>query len=165
IESTHDQWLHALTAGDGKMRVSASEGATLASQAQQWQRPIQVSASAPFRLCFRLEEPEGDAGSWLIRYLLQGSRDPSLILPTAEAWNLKARGATPLGKDAGAVREHLLASLGQAAGIYPPIEASLRERAPEGCSLDATGAHQFLRETASQLEQSGFGVMLPGWWT
>ncbi len=155
IESIHDQWLNALTSGDGKMRVSPSEGAMLASQAQQWQRPIQVSANAPFRLCFRLEEPQADEERWLVRYLLQGSRDPSLILPTSEAWSPKA----------GAVREHLLASLGQAAGIYPPIEASLRERAPEGCSLDVNGAHEFLRETASALEQSGFGVMLPGWWT
>ena len=95
-----------------------------------------------------------------IRYLLQGSRDPSLILPASEAWNLKAQGASALGKDAGAVREYLLASLGQAAGIYPPIEASLRERTPEGCSVDVIGAHEFLRGTASALEQSGFGVML-----
>jgi hypothetical protein len=158
VESIHDQWLNALTSGDGKMRVSACEGATLVSQAQQWQRPIRVSASAPFRLCFRLEEPEADAGPWLVRYLLQGSGDPSLILPTSEAWSPKARGASALGKDASSVREHLLASLGQAAGIYPPVEASLRERTPEGCSLDVTGAHEFLRETAAVLEQSRFGT-------
>jgi SNF2 family DNA or RNA helicase len=165
FDSIHDQWLHALTSNDGAMRADSAEAATLASQIQQWQRPIQVSAKAPFRLCFRLEEPNEDDGPWLVRYLLQGSRDPSLILPTSEAWNLKARGASALGKDTAAIREHLLSSLGQAAGIYPPIEASLRERAPEGCALDVTGAHGFLRETAAALEQSGFGVMLPGWWT
>jgi len=49
--------------------------------------------------------------------------------------------------------------------IYPPVEQSLRERSPEGCALDIHGAHGFLRETAAALEQSGFGVMLPAWWT
>ena len=49
--------------------------------------------------------------------------------------------------------------------LYPPVETSLRERAPEGCSLDTSGAHGFLRETAGALEQSGFGVMLPQGWS
>jgi len=62
------------------------------------------------------------------------------------------RGA--LGKNPAFIRERLLASLGEAAGIYPPIEASLRERAPEGCVLDASRAHEFLRDTAGVLEQA-----------
>ena len=167
-ESLHDRWMQALTTGDGTMdpmESSAAELTALVSQIQQWQRPIQVAAKAPFRLCFRLEEPEKDTGPWLVRYLLQGNRDPSLILPAAEAWNLKPHAASALGKDASAIREHLLASLGQAAGIYAPIDASLRQPAPQSCSLDVAGAHGFLRETAAALEQSGFGVMLPGWWT
>ena len=101
----------------------------------------------------------------MIRYLLQGTHDPSLMLPASDAWNLK-RGAVPwLVKGAGSVRELLLASLGQAGGIYPRIEESLKEQTPEGCRLDATQAHEFLRERATALEQSGFGVFLPAWWT
>src|SRR6202023_515868 len=96
---------------------------------------------------------------------LQANRDLSLLLPATDAWDAKPSNASPLGADVATVREVLLASLGQAAGIYPPVEPSLRERAPEGCSLDTTGAHGFLRETAGALEQSGFGVMLPAWWT
>jgi SNF2 family DNA or RNA helicase len=163
FDSVHEQWMHSLSSKDGVMRgSSAAELKTLASQIQQWQRPIQVAANAPFRLCFRLEEPQLDSDPWMVRYLLQANRDLSLVLPASNAWSARV---SPLGGDAATVREHLLASLGQAAGIYPPIEASLRERAPEGCSLDVTGAHGFLRETAAALEQSGFGVMLPAWWT
>ena len=165
FESLHDHWMHALTASDAALAGKPTELTAFASQIEQWQRPVQVSTKAPFRLCFRLEEPERDDGPWLVRYLLQASRDPSLLLPAAEAWNLKPQAAPALGKNAAVIREHLLSSLGQAAGIYPPIEASLRERAPEGCALDAMGAHEFLRETAAVLEQSGFGVMLPAWWT
>src|SRR5207248_3060584 len=43
--------------------------------------------------------------------------------------------------------------------------ASLRTATPGGFDLDATGAHAFLTETAWLLEQAGFGVLLPAWWT
>ncbi len=165
IESLHDRWIEALAAEDGAMEDSAAELRALADQVRQWQRPIQVSARAPFRASFRLGEPERDEGPWSVQYLLQGTKDPSLILPAAVAWKPKGTALAAVGHDAGAVREHLLISLGQAAAICPRIEASLKERTPEGFLTDAPGAHQFLRETAPALEQSGFGVMLPAWWT
>ena len=62
-------------------------------------------------------------------------------------------------------REHLLLSLGQAAALFPPLEPSLRAPAPEGLDLDTRGAHGFLTQGAPALEQAGFGVLLPSWWT
>ena len=62
-------------------------------------------------------------------------------------------------------REHMLFSLGQAAGVCPRIEESLKSSAPGGYSLDAIGAHDFLTAKAIALEEAGFGVMLPAWWT
>ncbi len=62
-------------------------------------------------------------------------------------------------------QEYLLSALGQASGMCPRIEASLKTAAPAGYELDATGAHEFLTETAWGLEQAGFGVLLPAWWT
>jgi SNF2 family DNA or RNA helicase len=164
VESVHDRWMRALLSADGAMEGTDSELEALAEQVEEWQRAIQVSVRAPFRLCFRLDEPE-NGDPWHVRYLLQSTKDPSLILPAGEAWNPKKIAAMALGLDAGAVREQLLVSLGQAAGICPRVEASLTERAPEGYQTDVLGAHQFLRETAGALEQSGFGVMLPSWWT
>lgn len=166
--SIHDRWITALTSKEKKVFSVGDEVRSFATQVAQWKHPIQISSRAPFRLCFRLEEPEEGSrnpDTWIVRYLLQGTHDPSLVLPAADAWNLKREEAPWLKGKTGAVRELFLASLGQAASIYPRIEESLREKAPKECRLDATQAHEFLRERATALEQSGFGVILPAWWT
>src|SRR5262249_55004426 len=124
---------------------------------------------------FRLEEPEEletpepprkrktAAGDWYVRYLLQGAEDPSLLVPAAQAWTARGRKAAVLGGfDA---REYLLAALGQAAGRCPLFEDSLRTAAPAGQDLDSRGAMAFLTERAGLLEQAGFGVLLPAWWS
>jgi len=171
FDSLHDQWVHALRSPDGLMDGDAAELAELATQVGEWQRPMAVSTASPFRLCFRLEEPESDeAGTartmgWNVRYLLQAANDPSLLVPAKDVWKSKGRKAAILERGGFDAREHLLMSLGQAAGLCPRIEASLRTSAPGGCELDATGAYEFLTERASALEQAGFGVMLPAWWT
>jgi len=115
FESSHDRWLHSLRAGDGAMVGSPAELAELAGQIQEWQRPLATSAASPFRLCFRLEEPDGNGdqkekaglrmASWYVRYLLQAARDPSLLIPAEEAWKAKGgagkkgRSASPLLQD------------------------------------------------------------------
>ena len=133
-----------------------------------------VAAAAPFRLCFRLEEPEaGDGaepgfradGAWTVRYLLQAKDDPSLLIPAADAWAATGRAAAILRRDDFNHREYLLSALGQAAALCPPIEVSLKTAAPDGFTTDAAGAHRFLTETARLLEQAGFGLLLPAWWT
>src|SRR4029077_9658348 len=35
----------------------------------------------------------------------------------------------------------------------------------DGFPMDSTGAYRFLHESAWLLEQAGFGVLLPAWWT
>ena len=165
VESIHDRWLCQLVTEDGVIKATSAESKVLAGQIEQWQRAIRVSMRAPFRLSFRLEEPREDEETWRVGYLLQGTKDPSLMLPAADVWNPKQATLATVVKDSAAVREHLLISLGQAAGICPNVEASLKERAPQGYSTDAVGAYAFLRKTAAALEMSGFGVMLPAWWT
>lgn len=174
----HDQWLAALTApDDGKLRGAATELKQLAAQVSDWRRPLAVWANAPFRLCFRLEEPpepEEKNGNgalrpsapsgWYVRYLLQAVDDPSLLIAAAEAW--KAKGAPrALQRPGFDPRAYLLAALGQAAGIAPAIEASLRSPTPAGYTLDAAGAHDFLTHKALLLEQAGYSLLLPAWWT
>jgi SNF2 family DNA or RNA helicase len=185
FETLHDQWLHALRAGEGVMTGGASELMRLAEQVREWQRPIAAQAATPFRLCFRLEEPEeqdGETlggvatahassrvspsqGKWQVLYLLQAADDPSLIVPAAQVWNARGRQAALLKRGAFNPREYLLSALGQAAKVSPQVERSLKAAAPGGYELDAAGAHEFLREQAWVLEQAGFGVMLPAWWT
>ncbi|MBM3335962.1 SNF2 helicase-associated domain-containing protein, partial [Candidatus Sumerlaeota bacterium] len=171
--SPHDAWLYALRSDDGTIEGDAKELGQLASQLAQWQRPIAVAAASPFRLCFRLEEPPEPAGgppepspdTWYIRYLLQPQADPSLIVPASTAWDKRQVGASALMHFGSNVKEYVLSSLGQAAGLCPRIASSLKTARPSGYAVDATGAHEFLTDKAGALAQAGFGVMLPAWWT
>ena len=169
--SVHDRWLHALRSADGRMEGKPDELAGLAEQVRQWRHPIEIAAAAPFRLGFRLEEPRADEdgeagdGPWQVRYLLQAVDDPSLLVPAAVAWDARGGQAKLLARGGFRPREYLLATLGQAATLSPRIEASLRSSTPGGYETDASGAHEFLTQTAGMLEQAGFGVFLPSWWS
>jgi superfamily II DNA or RNA helicase len=192
FDSLHDHWLYALRAPDGRMEGDVAQIARLAAEIREWRRPVAVATSSPFRLCFRLEEPEQEpeedpdispdrvvgvgtggepgttlaaSGSWFVRYLLQAVDDPSLLIPVPEALDgRKKRAGAPARVDA-SVREYVLSSLGQCAGLCPQIAASLKAGLPVGYELDATGAHGFLTQGAMALEQAGFGVMFPAWWS
>src|SRR5262249_24520931 len=137
--SLHDAWMRALRAPDGRIEGDPRELAALAEQVSQWRRPLDVVVSAPFRLCFRLEEPrdEDGSGDWHVSYLLQAVDDLSLLVPAGVAWKGKGRGAKVLGRDGFKPREYLLSALGQAAVLCPRIEASLKSAAPDGYELDA----------------------------
>ena len=176
FDSVHDSWLYGLMSKDGAVAGDASDLSQLAAQVHEWRRPIAVSASSSFRLCFRLEEPGDPAGTdgadgkpsddvWYVRYLLEPHDDPSLLLPVEEAWKADGQRLAALTRDGSNVREFLLSSLGQASGICPSITASLEDASPAGYSLDVDQAHEFLTEEAIALEQAGYGVMLPAWWT
>ena len=181
FDSIHDQWLHALGSPDAKMEESEAELARFALQILDWRRPVASSATSAFRLCFRLDEPKpGDeqtltgkrsraiqqnGDGWTVHYLLQAADDPSLLVPAEYAWKVKG-GKTPvLKRENFNAREYLLSALGQASGICPNIEASLKGSAPAGYHLDTSGAYEFLTQRAWALEQAGFGVLLPAWWT
>ena len=161
----HDQWLRALRSADGRMKGDASELMRLAEEANRWRRPIEVAATAPVRLCLRLEEPGPKRDDWNVTYWLQAHDDMSLIVPTAAAWKTEGPEAAVLAKNGFRPREYVLSALGQAAALCPRIEASLEASIPVGYTLDASGAHQFLAARAALLEQAGFGVFLPKWWT
>jgi SNF2 family DNA or RNA helicase len=182
FDSIHDAWLHGLRSPDGVLQGDRNELVRLATQVRDWRRPIAVAANSPFRICFRLEEPTtveepqpalesrerprmAQPDQWYLRYLLQPHDDPSLLLPLGEIWKVKGAQSSVLQKHGANAREYLLASLGQAAGVCPAIAASLETAQPQGCLLDTPGAHHFLTQEAAVLEQAGFGVMLPSWWT
>jgi SNF2 family DNA or RNA helicase len=161
--SIHDCWLNALRSPNGVIEGEGEELLQLTNHLKEWIRPISVSAASPFRLCFRIEEPNDGNDTWYVRYLLQANHDPSLIIPAEKVWKGKD---TLLFIDRNFnSHEYLLLSLGQASGICPHIETSLRISRPAGYQLDAMGAYEFLTQKALILEQFGFGVMLPAWWT
>jgi SNF2 family DNA or RNA helicase len=168
FDSPDAAWLHALRSPDGVVAGAPSELARFADRVRGWQRAVIVRTAAPFRLTFRLEEPRAEADNdapWFVRYLLQAVHDPSLLVPADEALGDGRAAPAPLRQPGFDAREHLLACLGQAAAIDQRIETSLRAAAPSGYPLDAAGAFDFLNQRSMALEQAGFGVLLPSWWT
>jgi len=171
--SLHEAWLAALQGTNGLMKAPAGELEDLAREIADWTRPLDSADRAPFRLAFRLEEPQDDSTSaprrrtprsWTLRFLLQDASDPSLLLPVKEAW--KKRGPALQWKRHGQdPRERVLAGLGQAACLEPCIGQGLKNAHPEACSLETAGAWQFLSRGSLALEQAGFRVLLPAWWT
>ena len=165
FDSMHDSWLYALKSEDGIADGNPSGLAALAVQIDQWQRSMVVSTASPFRLCFRLEEPADGAGAdgmWFVRYLLQSRDDPSLIVSAAEVWDGRTAVLDRNGPNA---KEFLILSLGQASGICKGVAAGLKDARLEGHAVTAPGAYEFLAVEATALEQAGYGIMLPSWWT
>jgi SNF2 family DNA or RNA helicase len=102
---------------------------------------------------------------WRVRYLLQARDDNSLLIPVEDAWNPTGQVAALFQSRGFSPREYLLTTLGQAAALCPPVEESLKAAAPSEFRTDAIGAHHFLTEHAGLLEQAGFSVLLPTWWS
>lgn len=179
-DSVHDCWLSALTSNTGRMNYDSAQIVKLAEQLADWQQPITVLEGAHFRLCFRLEEPklitedgepldETDMDAsvqspWRVTYHLQDISDPSLLIAIKDAWSNRKITREKFAEHNFNPKEYLLLALGQASRLCPEINRSLHDYAPEGYVLTDEGAHQFLTEKASALEQAGFGVMLPSWW-
>ncbi|MEI6520593.1 MAG: DEAD/DEAH box helicase, partial [bacterium] len=72
--------------------------------------------------------------------------------------DLFTRGNTP-------PREYLLTAMGQASALSIKIEESLKTEHPDGYAVDIQGAYEFITDIAPALEEVGFGVFLPGWWS
>ncbi len=153
----HDRWLAGLAGQSAALDGPGAEVEGLARAVGDWAAPVAARHEA-YRLCFRLDEPPEGGAQWHVRYVLQAVDDPSLLVEAERVW------AAPRGAPAGG-RPALLAALGRAAALVPEVERSLQGNRPAGYALDTAGAHAFLTETAPLLEQAGFGLMLPGWWT
>ena len=171
FESTHDAWLSALGHTNPAVRSNPAQLQQLRRQVAEWQRPVAIAANSPYRLCLRLEEPpepDPDDGApairqddWYLRYLLQPHDDHSLLLPAEAVWKNQVNGPQLDFNPA----EFLLSSLAQAGSACPPITDSLKRRQPAGHRLNTEEAHGFLGGQAAALQQAGFGVLLPAWWT
>ncbi|MBE0696929.1 MAG: DEAD/DEAH box helicase, partial [Anaerolineaceae bacterium] len=101
---------------------------------------------------------------WQLHYLLQARDDPSLLVPAETVWRTGNGSLTHLGRRFEAPQEKLLAGLGYAGRLFPPISSSLKEKSPTSLTLNTLQAYTFLREAGPVLEESGFGLLAPPWW-
>ena len=155
-------WLAALRGGQRRFAASPDAVAALARGLASWQRD---AVAGPVRACFRLVEPTGDeVEDWRVQFALQAADEPSLVVEAASVWR-SGEALRALARHVDTPQETFLAELGRASRLYPDVERALRTARPSELSLDTTGAHRFLAETAPLLSTAGFGVLLPSWWT
>jgi hypothetical protein len=81
-----EAWLQSLATGE-PIKVHASGLKNLSEGILSWKAPIHEIEKSEFRTCFRLE-PSDDMNQniWNLRYLLQASSDPSLLVPAEKVW-------------------------------------------------------------------------------
>ena len=137
---------------------------------QQWQtwrdRIVRTQTDQSFYLYFHLLDPVNPGDPWQLTFEVAPKDDPSLRLSLADYWRkgtsqqkkLKRR----LGQD---FEQALLLNLGYASRIYPALWQGLETDQPTGIQLALGEAFVFLKESAWVLENAGYKVLVPAWWT
>ncbi|MBI4288080.1 MAG: DEAD/DEAH box helicase [Chloroflexi bacterium] len=172
-----EKWLSSLLSEDRIFHAEGHDAAHFFQDVRQW--TSQLAASTPptagpgaaFRTCFRLEPPADDdqpggkqSAAWLLTFHLQALDDRSLLIEAGKVWKERSGVLTFLKRRFENPQERLLADLGRASRLYPPLEGSLKTARPVAFELPTEGAYTFLKEAAPLLEQSGLGVLVPPWW-
>jgi SNF2 family DNA or RNA helicase len=158
-------WLKALAQKSAVLSGLPRDNAKLYDAWQAWQEAAAGGiVGGAFRVCFRLEEPAMGEEEWSLRYMLQATDDPSLLIDAAAVWSATGHTLHYLERRFDQPQEKLLAALGLASRLFKPIERSLREASPVGVWLSADEAYSFLVEATPLLEQNHFGVLVPNWW-
>ena len=134
---------------------------------QSWRRKLTGRRTeAGFSLLFQLREAENDDDPWRLEMLVAPRQDPSLQISLAQYWALEGPARRAFAGLCGAsFDQNLLLALGQAARIYGPLWVGLDEAEPSGIDLTLDDAFAFLQEDAWVLEDAGFTVLVPAWWT
>jgi superfamily II DNA or RNA helicase len=180
-QSAAEAWLAALTGAEPVVRADQLELAALAEQLEKWRQAMErYAAHRTFRTCFRLSAPDGpappaadgpaadaDAGArpWLVEILLQAKDDPTVLVPAGDVWSSNGDGLRVAGRQIEEPQERLLGGLGHALRLWPELEAALHQSAPTAVELDPDAAFRFVHDAVPALEQAGFGVLAPAWWS
>ncbi|HEX7973926.1 MAG TPA: DEAD/DEAH box helicase [Anaerolineales bacterium] len=168
-DGTTGRWLTALFGDNPRVEASPAQLQSLESSLRAWMRNLHVAGDRAFRIAFRLEAPGQQADRppaprWQLHYLLQARDDPSLLVDAETVWQARGSVLKTLDRRFERPQEKLLAGLGYAARLFPPIAGSLKTRRPTALSLDTQAAYIFLREASPLLEGAGFGILVPPWW-
>ena len=157
------RWARALFGPPRPIAGSEAQAESLQRSHHLWLRNLRLAGDEYFRMALRLSAPEREGEPWLLDFLLQAQDDPSLLVGGGDIWRA---GEASLGlRRLTEPREKLLAGLGYAARFFGPLERALEGSNPSEVELSAEEAFRFLRECAPLLEESGFGVLVPPWWS
>jgi SNF2 family DNA or RNA helicase len=139
-------------------------GLTYYQKWREWRDPIsQSQAPDTFTLGFRLSEPPHTEAPWHLAFQIAPPHSSSFSdLQTYWQTPPKKRASLGFGAD---FEQGLLLHLGYAARVYPKLWQGLNTDQPDAVQLSLTEAFDFLQETAWVLEDAGYRVSIPAWWT
>ena len=163
------RWLASLFSYNPFVEGSPAQLQAFANSHRAWMRNLHAAGDRVFRIAFHLEAPAVQTDSpkkdiWSLGYYLQARDDPSLLVPAELVWQSRGSVLNQLGRRFERPQEKMLAALGYAARIFPPLMSSLKENTPTALPMDSHEAYAFLREAAPLLQDSGFGLLAPPWW-
>lgn len=144
-----------------------SVGLETYTQWQAWRdRIVRTQTDQPFYLYFHLQDPVKPEDPWQLQFQVAPKADPSLKVALDDYWRMRPKQQrqvkAQVGKD---FEQNLLMNLGYAARIYPDLWRGLETDQPTGIHLDLETALNFLKESAWVLENAGYKVIVPAWWT
>jgi SNF2 family DNA or RNA helicase len=174
-ENVHNYFLDALCSRSPVVECSVKKTRPFEQVLQDWAKPVTMMYDAPFRLCFKLQEPgedeqkskkkkSGSSGSdWMLEFFLKAVDDPSLLIPLDKA--LKASGQIKkIFKDRNFnPHEYLLYAFGRASRVSSQVANSLQGAMPASCTISSTQVCDFLLHTVPALQDTGFDVIVPSW--
>jgi SNF2 family DNA or RNA helicase len=139
-------------------------------QYKQWQvwrdRIVRTQTEQPFYLCFQLQDPAKPEDAWELQLQVAPKSDPSLRVALNDYWRMRPQQQRQIQQHLGQnFEQHLLTNLGYAARIYPALWQGLDTDQPTGIPLSLEAAFAFLKESAWVLENAGYKVIVPSWWT
>ena len=138
---------------------------------KQWsawrQKITRTSHDASFNIGFQLHSAHPDTiDDWHIQFLVADKKDPSLKLALSEYWSMSPKDKTNVSKKFGENFEtNVLLNLGYAARMYPKLWQGMETEYPCELRVSLEEAFDFLKESAWVLEDAGFKVIVPAWYT
>lgn len=144
-----------------------AQGLDLYKQWQTWRDRIRrTQTEQSFDLYFKLQDPIKPEDPWELQFQIAPKADPSARLALQDYWQLRPKQRQQVQKQMGnGFEQYLLMNLGYAARIYPALWEGLDTDQPTGIRLDLDAAFDFLKEAAWVLENAGYKVVVPAWWT
>ena len=175
------RWMAALFSYNPIVEGSPAQLHAFAAGHRAWMRNLHAAGDHVFRIAFHLEAPKSPDGDpdmpqppvpaisrkkddWSLSYFLQARDDPSLLVPAELVWQSRGSVLNQLGRRFERPQEKMLAALGYASRLFPPLVSSLKENTPTALPMDSHEAYAFLREAAPLLQDAGFGLLVPPWW-
>ncbi len=134
---------------------------------QGWYRKLTAQKqNSGFDLGFCLRDAADELTPWSLIFSVIPRSEPTCRLNLADYWNRSVPERQRLVECCNPLFEkNLLLALGQAARIYPKLWDGLDTACPSRVELSLEEAFSFLLTEAWVLEDAGFKILTPAWWS